>query len=196
MRALTFWTVPPVLICKLNSKVISGKMFLLQLSVFPCYSVHSSFYINMLFYIIFTIFKGKFCNNQERYVKPKLDAKIATSILKSLYQEILFLLQIMHSFPFYHHWTSLKDQAENDANCFNFIFSEWLCSLRNSAWGSRLVLSQHQVSLLHPCFSAFHSPLEGGVPKRQYSHILPFLISVSQAPESYLKIMEVKKVSQ
>lgn len=123
MRALTFWTVPPVLICKLNSKVISGKMFLLQLSVFPCYSVHSSFYINMLFYIIFTIFKGKFCNNQERYVKPKLDAKIATSILKSLYHETLFLLQIMHSFPFYHHWTSLKGQAENDANCFNFIFS-------------------------------------------------------------------------
>lgn len=32
-------------------------------------------------------------------------------------------------------------------------------------------------------------------PKRHYSHILPFLISVSQAPESYLKIMEAK-VSQ
>lgn len=127
-------------------------MFLLQLSVFPCCSVHSSFYINMLFYITFTIFKGKFCNNQERYVKPKLDAKIATSILKSLYHETLFLLQIMHSFPFYHYWTSLKDQAENDANCFNFIFSEWLCSLRNSAWGSRLVLSPHQVSLLSPMF--------------------------------------------
>ena len=33
-------------------------------------------------------------------------------------------------------------------------------------------------------------------PKRHYSHILSFLISVSQAPESYFKIMEVKKVSQ
>lgn len=33
------------------------------------------------------------------------------------------------------------------------LFSqEWLCSLRNSSWGSRLVLSQHQVSLLFLCF--------------------------------------------
>lgn len=145
-------------------------MFLLQLSVFPCYSVHSSFYINMLFYIIFTIFKCKFCNNQERYVKPKLDAKIATSILKSLYHETLFLLQIVHSFPFYHHWTSLKGQAENDA--VSTLFSqEWLCSLRNSAWGSRLVLSQHQVSLLSPMFLCFPFSVGGwGTQEALFSH--------------------------
>lgn len=105
-RALTFWTMPPASICKLNSKVTSGKMVPLQWSVFPCCSMHSSFYINTLFYIIFKIFKGEFSNNQERPVKPKLDTKIATSTPNSMYHETLSLLRLMHSFPFYHHWNS------------------------------------------------------------------------------------------
>lgn len=173
MRALTLWTI--------NSKVISGKMLLLQLSVFLA-TLHSSFYINVLFYIIFTIFKGKFYNNQERYVKPKLDARTATSTLKSLYHETLFLLQIMHSFPFYHYWTSLKDQAENDANCSNnFIFSDWLCSLRNSAWGSRLVLSQHQAPLLSPMFLCFSFSTGGwSIPR---GTILTSCLSSSLSPK-------------
>lgn len=126
----------------------------------------------MLFYIIFTIFKGKFYNNQERYVKPKLDAKTATSTLKSLYHETLFLLQIMHSFPFYHYWTFLKDQAEYDANCSNNLFSQSDYALCRTAPGeagwSCLSTRSH---CCHPCSSASHSPLEGGVSQEAlFSH--------------------------
>lgn len=95
--------------------------------------------------------------------KPKLDTKIATSTLKFMHHESLcmkvFLLQITRAFPFYHHWTSPKDQTEDDANCSNnFIFLEWLCSLWSSAWGIRLVLSLEQALLLPPPMrSAPHS---------------------------------------
>lgn len=52
------------------------------------------------------------------------------------------------------------------------LFSqEWLCSLRNSAWGSRLVLSQHQVSLLSPRFLCFPFSVGGwGTQEALFSH--------------------------